>query len=96
MFLVKAMYLIQLVLHGDFSSNATNIYSKFSVTPVRNENISLGNALPSNIFITALVATPIDQGANADDDANLYASGFKADDKEDESNPRHSIFDIKK
>ena len=77
-------------------SNTTNLYSKFSVTPVRNENSSQGNTLPSDIFITTPVATARDQGANVQDDAKSYAGGSKNDDKVDESNFSHDSFDMKK
>ena len=77
-------------------SNATNLYPKFSVTLVRNENCSQDNALPSDIFITTPVTTARDQGANVDNDAKSYAGDSKADYKADKSNSNHSSFDMKK
>ena len=77
-------------------SNATNLYSKFSVTPVRNENSSQGSALLYDIVITTQVATAEDQGGNIDEDAKSHAGGSKFNDKADESNSSHGSFDMKK
>ena len=75
--------------------SATNLYSKFSVTPAINRNSLQGNALPSDIVITTPVSTARGQCTNVDDGSKSYASGSKADDKEEESNSSHGTFDMK-
>ena len=75
-------------------NNATNLYSKFSFAPVRNENSLQGNALPSDIVITTPVVTSINQGVNVNNDAKSYAGGSKSDHKEDELNSSHGSSDM--
>ena len=77
-------------------SNATHLYSKFAVRPVRNKNSFQGNALPSDIVITTPVVTSRDQDGNVNDGAKSYAGGSKVNDKADDSNSSHCSFDMKK